>query len=183
MPRLPPLSCFALSLLSGCGLTGPATDPAAGDLAAARQSLVPSILAPGETPEGIDCIATETLPARIETVTLREELTPEVRANDGTLIAPATYASDSSETILNERETLRFAIPCPAATREAEASFQAVLQRALKVRGYYRGPVTAVNDAETQRAVRAYQAARGLDSPTLSLLAAQQLGLARHPDE
>jgi peptidoglycan hydrolase-like protein with peptidoglycan-binding domain len=56
--------------------------------------------------------------------------------------------------------------------------FAATLQRALAARGYYDGPVTGVIDAETTRAIRAYQAPLGIDSATLSLAAARRLGLA-----
>lgn len=180
LPRQYFTALTLMAVVSACSsaeLQGP-KDPAA-----ARQSLDSALFdVDGPAPEG-DCIAEEILPARIETVTVQTELTPEVRANDGSLIAPATFDSDSQDTILRDRAPVRFATPCPAATPEAEAAFWSVLQRALKVRGYFAGPVTGVNDAATGRAIRGYQSARGLDSSTLSLAAARQLGLAPYPAE
>ena len=55
--------------------------------------------------------------------------------------------------------------------------FIASLQRALAVRGYYRGPIHGHATPETRRAVRAYQAERGLDSAIVSIETARELGL------
>lgn len=55
--------------------------------------------------------------------------------------------------------------------------FQASLQRALQARGLYAGPITGQMDAGTEAAIRAFQAPLGLDSPILSLAAAERLGL------
>jgi uncharacterized protein (DUF2126 family) len=57
------------------------------------------------------------------------------------------------------------------------------LQRALKARGLFPGAVTGVEDAATREATRRFQAARGLDSGTLSLAAARELGIVAAPTQ
>jgi peptidoglycan hydrolase-like protein with peptidoglycan-binding domain len=55
--------------------------------------------------------------------------------------------------------------------------FVASVQRALKVRALYRGPISGQMDSRTRAAIRAFQAPDGLDSGILSLDAARKLGL------
>jgi peptidoglycan hydrolase-like protein with peptidoglycan-binding domain len=63
-------------------------------------------------------------------------------------------------------------------------AFIASVQRALKARGYYRGPVTGALDTRTGRAIQRYQRDRGdVDSATLSLRSARDLGLVAVPRE
>ncbi len=73
-----------------------------------------------------------------------------------------------------------FVVPCP---ETLTPEFWASVQRALAVRGLHTGPITGRPDRETAEAVRRYQAALGLDTPVLSLEAAQRLGLAPWPRE
>ncbi|WP_415182254.1 peptidoglycan-binding domain-containing protein [Phaeovulum sp.] len=71
-----------------------------------------------------------------------------------------------------------FRTPCP---KEMTQDLIATLQRALKVRGAYHGPVSGVMDTRTSAAVRAWQTPRGLNSAILSWRAAQELGLLPWP--
>ena len=72
-------------------------------------------------------------------------------------------------------------IPCPEDMTDA---FIKSLQRALAVRGYMAHEITGDADTRTRAAVRAYQAARGFDSPVLTLRTARELGLiAYDPSE
>ena len=80
--------------------------------------------------------------------------------------------------VLRPAEERMFAVPCPDQMGD---DFIATLQRALIVRGLLSGPVTGHYDAATIEAVRRYQAPQGLDSGTLSLQAAQQMGLVVVP--
>lgn len=91
----------------------------------------------------------------------------------GTATAGACWARDTVAQAADREERL-FAVPCPEVQTQ---DFVASVQRALAVRGLYAGPVNGRMDAETRRAVRAYQAPQGLDSDILTLDAARQLGL------
>ena len=128
---------------------------------------------PPARPEGA-CWESDVTPAVIETVTEQVVVTPETRGEDGRVLTPATYRTDTRTRIVQDREEVWFRAPCPA---EYTVDFVASLQRALKARGFYLLPLTGELDAGTRDAVRRYQAERGLDSPRLSLAAARELGL------
>ncbi len=136
-------------------------------------------LDPGPPPaEPGVCWEGDITPAVIETVSQQVLVTPEQRAEDGSILVPATYRSETRQRIAQEREVVWFRTPCDA---ELTVEFVASLQRALKARAYYLGPVTGNLDGATTEAIRRYQADRGLDSARLSLGAARQLGLAIVP--
>lgn len=128
---------------------------------------------PPQGPES-DCWAQDSSPAVIETVTEQVQITPELRAEDGSLTAPATYRTQTATRMVRDRETVWFRAPCPS---EMTPDFIASLQRALKARGYYLAPLTGMLDPATTDALRRYQTERGLDSRQLSLAAARDLGL------
>lgn len=136
-------------------------------------------LDPGPPPAepGI-CWEGDITPAVIETVSEQVLVSPEKRAEDGSLLAPAAYRTETRQRIAQEREVVWFRAPCDA---ELTVEFVASLQRALKARGYYTAATTGLLDAPTTEAIRRYQAERGLDSARLSLGAARQLGLAIVP--
>jgi hypothetical protein len=121
------------------------------------------------------CYGRQATPAVIETVTEQVMLQPPQIAADGTVLEPAVFVTETQQRIVEERRETWFETPCAA---ETDPEFIAALQRALAARDLYRGPISGVMDRRTQRAVRAYQAPQGLDSPILSLAAARQLGLA-----
>lgn len=122
-----------------------------------------------------ECWARQTRPAVIETVTEQVRLRPEQRdLASGAVISPASYRTVTQQRIVGERVEQWFRVPCP---EMLTPELIGTLQRALKARGVYRGAATAVMDTPTLRAVRAWQAPRGLDSATLSLRAARDLGL------
>lgn len=124
-------------------------------------------------PDGA-CWAKDSSPAVIETVTEQVQVTPETRAEDGTVLTPATYRTKTATRMLRDRETVWFRAPCPS---EMTPDFIASLQRALKARGYYLAPLTGMLDAPTTDALRRYQTERGLDSRQLALASARDLGL------
>ncbi|MEC8794994.1 MAG: peptidoglycan-binding domain-containing protein, partial [Pseudomonadota bacterium] len=97
--------------------------------------------------------------------------------DDGTVISPALYRTETLQRIVRERRETWFETPCPEVQ---DSEFLASLQRALKARGYHVGPVTGTYDWLTRRAVQTYQKEQGLDSATLSLAAARQLGLVAY---
>lgn len=165
---------FAL-LLGACGQTAPDEPATRADFSAdlvRRGSDVP--------PDGPAdaCWVNDEIPAVIETVTEQVMVTPEVRAADGTITEAAIFATDVDQRMVQEREVVWFQTPCPGAMGP---DFTASLQRALKARGYYLREVTGQMDQPTLTAIRRFQAERGLDSETLSLAAARDLGLIEVP--
>lgn len=163
------VALVVLLALAGCGGPPVPQAPETGDLSA---EIHPGSAAP-KKPEGA-CWARDVAPMVIETVTEQVQVAPEERAPDGTVIHPAAFRSDTHQKIVQERTEIWFQTPCPEAFT---VGFIASLQRSLKARALYLAPVTGVMDETTAAAVRQYQAERGLDSATLSLAAARQLGL------
>jgi len=164
------LLCCALGLGSG---PARAADPAGPG--PVEQSLAGEWRDTPPQPGEAGCFARQTRPAVIETVTEQELVAPEVRdRTTGQVTRPATYRSASHQRIVEGRAEMWFPAPC---SDVMTTDFVASLQRALQVRGLYAGPVNGVLDIPTYVAIRAYQAPRGLASATLSVRAAQEMGL------
>lgn len=120
------------------------------------------------------CWSGAIIPAVIETVTEQILVQAETRDAAGTVTAPASYRTETRQRIVQDRDEVWFRAPCP---ETFDVDFIATLQRSLKARGFYQSPLTGVLDAATTDAIRRFQADRGLDSGTLSLAAARELGL------
>lgn len=112
------------------------------------------------------CWSRDRLPAVVETVTLQIS---EQGPDGGTV-----FRTETRQQIVDERRSLWFEVPC---ARVQDAAFRAALQRALAARGLYGGPITGEIDGPTRAAIRRFQQGLGLNSATLSLAAAQSLGL------
>ncbi|TDE40162.1 peptidoglycan-binding domain-containing protein [Antarcticimicrobium sediminis] len=162
------LSALALAGLVACA--GPSVD-----LAALGEPEVTRLMqpAPPGAPPGT-CWGKHVSPAVIETVTEHVMLQPAEVHVDGTVTRPAIYKTETVQKIVRERNETWFETPCE---RALTPDFLASLQRALAVRGLYRGRVSGQMDAATRAAVRRYQKPQGLDSGILSLAAARKLGL------
>jgi Putative peptidoglycan binding domain len=177
--RFRPYPLLAMMLvLCACGAAGnPAGSPAS-PIIPAGNLLAAELVRSGRPEAGAgECWAEELTPAVIETVTEQVEVAPAVPASDGKPAVPATFQSRVQQRILSDRSDVWFLVPCPELMGPDTL---ASLQRALKVRGLFRGSVTGEMDAATAAAVRRYQAPQGLDSPKLSLAAARQLGLVAY---
>jgi hypothetical protein len=120
------------------------------------------------------CWSVEPVPAIYEQVPGQVQVVQAEIAPDGTVLRPPIYRNTTVPKVVRPRDMLRFEAPCPAVRTP---DFDASVQRALKVRGYYAGPVTGRIDAATTAAIRRFQAERGLDSGKLSLETARSLGL------
>ncbi|WP_397544512.1 peptidoglycan-binding protein [Roseovarius salis] len=120
------------------------------------------------------CWGKDETPAVIETVTEQVMLQPAQVRDDGTVTEPAAYKTETRQKIVKPRKDTWFETPCED---QLTPQFNASLQRALKARGHYRGPVTGRMDRRTRAAIRAYQKPQGLDSAMISLAAARQMGL------
>jgi Putative peptidoglycan binding domain len=154
-----------LGVLAGCtapGLTG-RLDPMPTPGAAGAENL---------------CVARDLTPALIQTVTENVLVSPAKIAPDGSTSREAVFEKRTRQKIVQERRMAEFAALCPT---ELTPEFVASLQRALKARGYYTGPVTGNLDDTTAKAVRRYQAQSGLNSTILSAAAARRLGLLVAP--
>ncbi|SDW28327.1 peptidoglycan-binding domain-containing protein [Litoreibacter albidus] len=100
--------------------------------------------------------------------------TPAQIGPNGEEIAPAIYREVTRPQTFNEGDGRWFTRTCD---NDLTPDFVMTLQRALSVRGLYRGDINGVMDQRTLRAVHAYQTPQGLDSAVLSQSAARQLGL------
>lgn len=160
------IALVAGGLLPGCG-GAPLPGPAEPDVVQMLQTAPPSA-DPGS------CWGKDVTPAVIETVTEQIILQPAEILADGTIAEPAIYKTETRQAIVQERRETWFETPCAA---DMTPEFTASVQRALKARGLYRGPVTGEMDTRTRAAIRAYQKPQGLDSGILSLAAARKLGL------
>lgn len=169
------LGLMAMLVLAACQTVPMPENPSITDLSA--QIVRPREPGPPQGPEGA-CWEADITPAIIETVTEQVQVTAEERDETGTVITPATFRTETRQSIAREREVVYFRTPCP---EELTIEFVGSLQRALKARGIYTGPLTGQIDAPTAEAIRRFQAERGLDSPRLSLGAARELGLSSVP--
>lgn len=155
----------------GSYVPDPEGDPPVPDFASAQ---IPP--PPGVNPDG--CWVRDVAPAQLETVTRQIEVAPARYAEDGTLLSPARFRTETAQVITEERRNLLFETPCPD---RLTPDFIASLQRALAARALYRGEITGTLDVPTQRAIRRYQRQRGLPSGLLSIQSARALGLLATP--
>jgi len=135
-----------------------------------------TLLAAGEgPPDAVDgaCYGKDVTPAVVESVTEQVLIQPAQIASDGAVIAPAIYKTDTRQRIVQERQEYYFEVPCTAIMTPG---FIASVQRALKVRGAYHGPITGEMDARTLKAIRAFQLP-GFNSTILTMDSARRLGL------
>lgn len=127
-----------------------------------------------ETDRDGRCFVSDETPAVIETLRTKVMVKPEERDAQGRFVAAAIFRIEEVPRIVRERQTLRFETVCPPVYT---VDFVKTLQRALTVRGFYRGPITGVLDQLTNNAVRGYQRTIGPDTSLLSIETARRLGV------
>lgn len=174
MKILPLLGVGVVGLLAACA---PLTSPEVARILERDGTIVTR----GEGPEDARpnaCYARDVTPAVIETVTEQIIVQPAQVLDDGTVLSPAIYRTESQQRIVRERRETWFETPCAEVWT---AEFTGSLQRALQVRGLFYGPITGLSDARTRAAIRRFQKAGGLDSAILSLESARRLGLVAVP--
>ena len=169
------LTTLALILAACAAPTGP--------LAPGHETIL--ITTPGEGPPDARpgaCYGKDVTPAVVEVVTEQQLVEPARFSDDGTtIIRPARYQTTTRQQIVTPRKEFYFEVPCPSAFTP---DFITSLQRALKVRGFYRGRITGVMDDRTRRAIRKYQISNGeLNSEILTMQAALKLGLVAYGRE
>ncbi|GKY87262.1 peptidoglycan-binding domain-containing protein [Sinisalibacter aestuarii] len=165
-----------LLLAAGIGLAGCMSAPGAettradpgGEVVITDFTLGP----PGARPGA--CYGKDVTPAVIEQVTEQILVTPPEIGPEGNVITPAKYEEKVSHQVVTGREEIYFETPCPP---RWTPDFIASVQRALKTRGLFPGPVTGNLDDGTRQAIRSYQLRKGLNSAILSTESARELGL------
>lgn len=163
--------CGAALWLAACQQAGVPEAPGRADLSLDLVRLTEP--GPPKGPKDA-CWASDVTPMVIETVTEQVMVSEAKLGEDGRVLSPAVFHSETRQKIVQEREEVWFRSPCPPDMTE---DFVASLQRALKARGLYVLPLTGQMDAPTRAALRRFQAERGLESDRLSLSAARELGL------
>ncbi|MDX1780524.1 MAG: peptidoglycan-binding domain-containing protein [Thalassovita sp.] len=158
----------ACGLLAGCGGDLPVPSLAMEPQVTRQYESAPRGAAPGS------CWGKQVVPAIYETVTEQIMLQPAEILADGTVTRPAIYKTETHQAVVRERRETWFETPCDSVLTP---EFIASLQRALKVRGIYRGFPNGEMDNRTRAAIRRFQKPQGLDSGILSIAAARKLGL------
>ena len=130
------------------------------------------------------CFGHEFTPAIIETVTEKTPLTParlavDIETGKTTVVREATYKTVTMRKIVQPRREQWFSAVCPHFYTER---FVKSLQRALKARGFYSGKLTGWMDEQTNIAVKLFQRKFDVDSPILTVQAAEEFGLVSHSD-
>lgn len=123
------------------------------------------------------CYGKDVTAATIEVVTEDVLVEPAKLAVDGAVIKPAVYETTQVQKVITPREEFFFEVPCPEAMT---GEFIASLQRALKARGLYAGPISGRMNDRTRAAIRAFQKPLGLNTGILSLDSALKLGLVAY---
>ena len=127
-----------------------------------------------ETDRSGKCFGKDVSPAVFEIVTTTTIVRPAEIDDEGNIIVAAITKDVSEPTVIREREELRFETICPP---DYTPEFVATLQRALTVRGFYKGPINGHLDVLTSTAIRHFQRSNGHDTPLLALETARVLGV------
>lgn len=149
-------------------------------LSACAGGIVPASNPPSFNPEAIEydvagnCYGRDVTPAVIETVTEHVMVQPAQVTSDGEVTSPAVFRTITRQAILRERREVVFETVCPQVLTH---EFVASLQRALRTRGTYTGPINGILDTPTQKAIQAYQRQEGYDSSLLDIRTARDFGL------
>lgn len=120
------------------------------------------------------CYGRDITPAIIETVTEQVMVQAPIISTGGEVLSPAVFRTVTRQQIVRERSEVLFETICPP---DLTPEFVASLQRALKIRGFYPGPISARMDLTTLLAIQRFQRQNGHDSTLLDIRTARELGL------
>ena len=116
-----------------------------------------------------------TAPQTITTIATEQVMVlPETVSPDGSITSPPVFRNEDRPVTRVVDEGMNFETLCPD---ELTPERVATLQRALKARLAYTGPISGAYDADTQAAVQAFQQPQGFDSPQIARTIALQLGI------
>jgi len=98
----------------------------------------------------------------------------EQRDESGVVTVPAAFRTMVRQQIVRERSEIRFETICP---QNYSQDLVSTLQRALKARGFYTGPISGILDETTGTAIQRFQRQDGRDTPLLAIETARKLGV------
>ena len=104
-------------------------------------------------------------------------LQPAQVSTDGRIQQPAVYKKEDVQEIVQQSEETWYETVCPNLMTD---DFVASLQRALSLRGAYRGKVSGLMDDKTRRAISKFQQG-SFQSGNLTVASARTLGLIAIP--
>jgi len=162
------LTATCILALSGCETPAPAQNAAE----------VMIDMGEIETDASGRCFTRDAPPTQVRIVEETVVIVPEVRDNLGRVTQPAVIRSQDGPQTFRTGNGQRFETLCP---QLYTADLVSSLQRALKARGAYNGPISGAYDTPTSAAVRNFQLSSGVDSPLLQRQTVLDLGLAAVP--
>ena len=127
-----------------------------------------------ETTASGQCFARTAPPTRTRIIEEQVLVTPGIKAADGTYSSPPIFRNQTRPVTEPIGEGTQFETLCPP---EYTPDRVATLQRALKARLAYTGPITSVLDEQTRAAIRTLQLPRGIDSPLIERGLAETFGI------
>jgi regulator of extracellular matrix RemA (YlzA/DUF370 family) len=110
-------------------------------------------------------------PARYTTVRIKKLIQP---ASERRIAIPATYKTITKKKKIAEGYAKWVPIVCQSSINSTMIT---QVQRALKAKGFYNGPIDGIWGAASKSATRAYQKAKGLPVAGLSMATMQSLGI------
>ena len=170
MTKISFLTAALLAFGTACTTAAP---PPADD---APATPVARLIAQGEIETTVSgqCFARTAPPTRTRIVEEQVLVTPGIRAPDGSFASPPIFRNQTRPVTEPIGEGTRFETLCPP---EYTPDRIATLQRALKARLAYTGPITGAFDGPTRAAIQAFQTDQGFDSPLLARSLAETLGI------
>jgi hypothetical protein len=127
-----------------------------------------------ETSATGQCFARTDPPTRTRIVEEQILITPGIKNDAGEFTSPPIFRNQTRPVTEAIGQGTQFETLCPP---EYTPERVATLQRALKARLAYNGPITSVLDAGTRAAIQAFQASQGFNSPLIQRGIAETLGI------
>lgn len=120
------------------------------------------------------CFARTAPPTQTRVIAEQVLVTPGIRGDDGQFTSPPVFRNQTRPVTEAIGEGTRFETLCPPEYTQERV---ATLQRALKARLAYNGPITGILDGPTRNAIQSFQAPRGFNSPLIARSIAETLGI------
>jgi hypothetical protein len=166
------LWAIAVALLTGCDpVEAPVSDGPVNQLSALDLGEI-------ETDANGRCFTRTARPTQTTIIQEQVLVVPEVRDANGTVTSPPVFRNITRPQTVEVGQGDRFETLCPP---QYTPTLVATLQRALRVRGVYAGPINSTLDTATSAAISEFQQRSGRDSDVLDIAVARQLGVVTTP--